>query len=276
MIRIHPIQTGRVRVKAVQKQRESGGLARVLLSRTWTEWLPIYAWVIEHPQGIIVVDTGETARTNETGYFPRWQPYFWLAVQMDVSPEQEIGPQLRKLGLDPDDVWKVVLTHLHTDHAGGLHHFPHSEIFVSGGEYRNALGMSGKLQGYLPHRWPDWFAPTTIDFKPNVNGPFEKGVSLTEAGDVVIVPTPGHTPNHVSVIVKTRDINYFLAGDTSYSEGLLLERHPDGVTPDVEVAKRTMANILSYAATEPLVYLPSHDPRSAERFRNNQTLIPET
>ena len=275
VIRIHLIQTGRVKVKAVQRRREgNGALGRVLLSRTWTEWLPIYAWVIEHPQGIIVVDTGETARTSEPGYFPRWQPYYRLAVQMDVSPEQEIGPQLRKVGLDPDDVWKVVLTHLHTDHAGGLHHFPHSEILVSGDEHRSAQGLAGKLQGYLPHRWPDWFAPRHIGFKPSAFGPFEESYRLTEAGDVVIVPTPGHTPNHVSVIVKTEGLSYFLAGDTSYSEELLLERHPDGVSPDVEVAKQTMTHILSYAAAEPIVYLPTHDPRSAERLKNKQILIP--
>ena len=273
MIRIHVIQTGRVKIKAVQRRREgSGGLGQVLLSRSWTEWLPIYAWIIEHPEGIIVVDTGETARTSEAGYFPRWQPYYWLAVRMDVSPEEEIGPQLRKLGLEPEEVGKVVLTHLHTDHAGGLHHFPQSEIFVSGEEYQNAQGLAGKVQGYLPHRWPDWFAPRPIEFKGSAFGPFEENCRLTESGDVVIVPTPGHTPNHVSVIVKTEGLNYFLAGDTSYSEELLLARNPDGVSPDVAVAKQTMDRILGYAAAEPVVYLPTHDPGSVERLENKQRL----
>jgi N-acyl homoserine lactone hydrolase len=272
-IKIHCIQTGRVKVKAVQRRREgNGGLGQVLFSRRWTEWLPITAWVIEHPEGIIVVDTGETGRTRERGYFPLWQPYYWLAVRMDVSSEEEIGPQLRALGFDPDEVGKVVLTHLHTDHAGGLHHFPNSTFFVSGEEYRNAQGFAGKVQGYLPHRWPDWFAPQSIDFESRAFGPFEKSYRLTEAGDVVIVPTPGHTAGHVSVIVKTAGLSYFLAGDTSYSEEVLLEGVPDGVSPDVAVAKRTMERILSYAAAEAVVYLPAHDPGSAGRLENNQTL----
>jgi hypothetical protein len=43
----------------------------MLLDRSWTEPLPIYAWAVETDEGIIVVDTGETARTSESGYFPR-------------------------------------------------------------------------------------------------------------------------------------------------------------------------------------------------------------
>ncbi len=97
---------------------------------------------------------------------------------------------------------------------------------------------------------------------------------MTEAGDVVIVPTPGHTPHHCSVIVKTEGLSYFLAGDTSYAEALLLEKHPDGVSPNVEAALGTMERILRYAESEPTVYLPSHDPGSAERLREKQTLTP--
>ena len=131
----------------------------ILLDRSWTELLPVYAWAIETPEGVIVVDTGETARTRKPGYFPRWHPYFRLAVRLDVSPEQEVGPQLLKLGIRPDDVRTVILTHLHTDHAGGLYHFPKSEILVSDEELKLAKGFVGQLRGYLPNRWPPWFAP---------------------------------------------------------------------------------------------------------------------
>jgi glyoxylase-like metal-dependent hydrolase (beta-lactamase superfamily II) len=124
MLNIHPVQTGFVRIKTAQRRRRPGGLVRVLLDKEWTEWLPILAWVIEHPEGTIVVDTGDTARTTEPGYFPRWHPYYRSAVQMDITPAQEIGPRIEKLGLNPENVDKVVLTHFHTDHAGGLAHFP--------------------------------------------------------------------------------------------------------------------------------------------------------
>jgi Metallo-beta-lactamase superfamily len=96
-----------------------------LLDREWTEPLPIYAFAIEHPEGVIVVDTGETARASQPGYFAGWHPGV-RAFREWVEPEQEIGPQLGRLGIRPSDVRWLVMTHLHTDHAGRLHHFPRS------------------------------------------------------------------------------------------------------------------------------------------------------
>jgi len=272
MLKIHPIQTGYVQVKTAQRKRKPGGLLRVLFDRDWTEWLPVYAWAIEHPEGIIVVDTGDTARTSDPDYFPRWHPYYRTSVRMDVNPEQEIGPQLSKVGIETEDVETVILTHFHTDHAGGLHHFPDSDILVPGDDYKSAQGFAGKLQGYLPHRWPEWFAPSPIPFEDVAIGPFEQSYSVTEAGDVLVVPTPGHTPDHVSVIVKADGISYFLAGDTSYTEELLLEREPDGVSPDRDTTVETIDAILEYARSEPTIYLPSHDPRSLERLQHKQWL----
>ena len=54
---------------------------------------------------------------------------------------------------------------------------------------------------------------------------------LTRRGDVLIVPTPGHTPHHVSVVV-CGDPSFLLAGDTSYNQRLLLAGKVDGVSPD--------------------------------------------
>ena len=223
---------------------------------------------------MIVVDTGETARTSESGYFPRWQPYFKLAVRMNVKPGEEIGPRMRASGFNPEAVWRVILTHFHTDHTGGIVHFPNSEFLVSAGEYQSAQGFAGMLQGYLPQHWPEWFAPSPIQFEAKAFGPFEESYLVTNAGDVVIVPTPGHTPHHVSVIVRVDGISYFLAADTSYSEELLLKRCPDGLSPNVEAAIGTLDKILRYADAEPTVYLPSHDPLSGDRFSHRRTLTP--
>jgi glyoxylase-like metal-dependent hydrolase (beta-lactamase superfamily II) len=273
--KIHLIRTGSVKVKTLQTRREGrGGIGKVLFDRAWTDWLPIYAWVIEHAEGMIVVDTGETARMSESGYFPRWQPYFKLAVRMNVKPEEEIGPQMRASGLKPEAVRMVFLTHFHTDHTGGIVHFPNSEFLVSADEYQSAQGFAGMLQGYLPQHWPEWFAPSLIQFESETFGPFEESYAVMNAGDVVIVPTPGHTPNHVSVIVKVDGISYFLAGDTSYSEELLLNRHPDGISSNLEETIEKIDRILRYAEVEPTVYLPSHDPLSGDRFWHRRTLAP--
>jgi glyoxylase-like metal-dependent hydrolase (beta-lactamase superfamily II) len=237
-----------------------------LADRCWTEPLPILAWLIEHPDGPIVVDTGETARTAEPGYFTRWNPYFKLGVREWQEPGDEIGPQLERLGVSPEDVRTVVLTHLHTDHAGGLAHFPRSEIVASATELNLAAGLMGKARGYLPQHWPSWFAPTAVDFADGPFGPFPRSHRVTAAGDVVLVPTPGHTPGHLSVAVETDQGLVLLAGDASYTEDLMLAGRVDGVAPDVRQAHESLRLLADLAAERPTVYLPAHDPRSVARL----------
>lgn len=174
--------------------------------------------MIEHPEGVILVDTGDTAQTP-TG----WQhPFHTLATKKTISPDEEIGPQLETLGIKPVDVRWVVLTHLHIDHDGGVKSFPNAEFIVEAGEYRQASGLAGRFRGYVPQRWPERWQPRLTTFDPEPFGPFARSLRLTKAGDVVLVPTPGHTAHHLSVVVKTDGLSYFLAGDTSYTEQLML------------------------------------------------------
>jgi N-acyl homoserine lactone hydrolase len=267
-MRIHMIQTGTVAIKQVQRQGRGSGhpVLNILLDQRWTEPLPIYAFVIEHPEGLIVVATGETARVAEPGYFPWWHPYYRFGVQEWVQPEEEIGPQMRALGFDPNDVRWVLLTHLHTDHAGGLAHFPKAEHLVSRREYADAVGVRGWLRGYLSNRWPGWFRPTVIELQTDPVGPFPASYPVTQAGDVRFVPTPGHTTGHLSVLVTTPNLTYFLAGDASYTQELMLQQQVDGVSNDRVAARQTLERIYSYCHTTSTVYLPSHDPDALDRL----------
>src|SRR5262245_11614034 len=272
MTRIHAIRTGLVKVRNAQSESRTTGPARLtqmLFDDQWSEWLPIYAWAIEHDEGVILVDTGETSRVHERGYHPRWHPFYRRATQFSVHPEEELGPQLRALGIGARDVRQVVLTHLHTDHAGGLLHVTGGRTWVARGELERASGIGGRVQGYLPHRWPKWWQPEFIRFDQRPFGPFAASMPLTRRSDVLIVPTPGHTPHHVSVVVSGEP-SFLLAGDTSYSQGLLGK--VDGVSPDPRVALDTHARIFALAQQRPLVYLPSHDPESATRLADRLVL----
>ena len=270
-MRIHAIQTGRVRIKQAQIEGRGHGTWRQLqpiLSQEWAEWSPTYAWAIEHPEGVIVVDTGAAAHLKS---LPRWHPYFQLSVRFDIEPEQEVGPQLHSRGIGARDVKTVVLTHMHIDHDGGLAHFPHSRIVVSGDELARTSGIRGAILGYLPNRWPKWFDPQPLAWQPTPCGPFMRSAPLTAAGDVVAIPTPGHTPSHLSVIVRDGDEQIMFAGDASYLDSTMLNGTVDGVSPNEAEATATLAAIRTLCAQRPTIYLPTHDPGSAERLKTQRT-----
>lgn len=268
-MKIHGIQTGSVRIRTKQLQQAPGmmpKLMKIFLDRTWSDWLPIYCWAIEHDEGVIVVDTGDTHRTTVKGYLPKWHPYYVLGVQFDIQPAEEVGPQLRTLGIDPEkDVSKVVLTHLHTDHAGGMHHFPNAEFIIEANHFREASGISGILAGYLPHRWPDWLSPRLIHLDDEPYGPFNRSMPLTSDGRIMVVETPGHVANHISVIVHHNGLYYMLAGDTSYNEQNMLLSIPDGIGTS-ETAS-TLDTIRAFTTRNPTVYLPAHDPGALTRLK---------
>jgi N-acyl homoserine lactone hydrolase len=274
-MRIHVIQTGTVAIKSVQPEgrRKGNPILNIVLDKNWTEPLPIFAFVIEHPEGLIVVDTGETSRVAEPAYFPWWHPYHRYGLQEWVQPAEEIGPQMRAIGLDPKDVRWVLLTHLHTDHAGGLAHFPKAEHLVSLSEYTYAKGTRGLLRGYPSNRWPRWFNPTLIDMRPEPISSFPASYPVTRAGDLRFVPTPGHTVGHLSVVAITSDMTYFLAGDASYTQALMLSEKIDGVSFDRETARQTLERVHGFCRARPTVYLPAHDPDTPDRLANRKVAI---
>ena len=95
--------------------------------------------------------------------------------------------------------------------------------------YDLAKGFGGILKGFLPHLWPSWLSPTLIHLSKEGYGPFPKSLKMTKADHIILVPTSGHTEAHISVILKTPDLNYFFAGDTSYTQELMLGGNIDGV-----------------------------------------------
>ena len=173
---------------------------------------------------------------------------------------------MRALGFDPADVRCTILTHLHLDHDGGLEHVLHTEIVVTATEYKLARGLAGRLRGYLPHRWPDGFAPRTVTLRAEPYGPFPHSLEL--ARGVVLVGTPGHTPGHMSVVLEGEPRLLF-AGDAAYSERRCTAGSRTGSRRARATARATMARIRAFAAERDTVVLPTHDPEAPARLARN-------
>jgi glyoxylase-like metal-dependent hydrolase (beta-lactamase superfamily II) len=97
---------------------------------------------------------------------------------------------------------------------------------------------------------------------------------LTQAGDIVAVATPGHTANHISILVQEDILDqedattFVLAGDASYNEALMLGSKADGVSSNEGISRATLEAIKIFARSRPTVYLPTHDPKSGNRLAN--------
>ena len=270
-MRIHAIETGRVRVRPSQVVGRGHGISRRLapiFDADWTDWLPIYAYAIEHADGVILVDTGANEGLKS---LPRWHPYFQRSVRFDIDRQQEIGPRLAALGIASRDVKTIVLTHMHIDHDGGLKDFAQARVWVAAGELAVTRGLAGRVRGYLPQRWPSGFDPAPISFADQPFGPFARSRSLTQDGAVVALPAPGHTPHHLCVALVEENATLVFAGDASYSQANLVARRIDGISEDELVAGATLDKLNGLAAQRPVVFLPAHDPEAAERLTRRQT-----
>lgn len=179
------------------------------------ETLPVNVFLVHHPEGLCLFDTGQTAEAAQPGYLPRWHPFLRLA-RFELGPADEIGAQLMCAGVDPQSVRWVVLSHLHTDHVGGVGSFPAAEMIVSQVEWKRARGVAGRLRGYLPARWP-LPDPVLVDLAGPPVGPFPGSFDVAGDGRLLVVATPGHTPGHVSLVVRDDGSGFFLGGDIAHS-----------------------------------------------------------
>lgn len=208
-MRIRGFSTGRVRPK-----RGARGVRRYLPGGWSRKTFPVNVFLVEHPAGLCLFDTGERADAAKPGYFPWWHPFFRLS-RFELEDGDEAAQQLRTLGYEPKDVRWVVLSHLHTDHVGGVKDFVGSEVLVHGPEWARATGLRGRVRGYLPQRWPPGVVPTLVELDGPAVGPFPASHDLAGDGSLLIVPLPGHTPSHVGLLVP----GHLLVGDLVHSAG---------------------------------------------------------
>jgi N-acyl homoserine lactone hydrolase len=270
--RIHLISTGAVSVKTkFREAKKRGYLAMIdfMLDRTFTEWMPIWVMIIEHPEGIFVIDTGESAQVSKPGYFKSSGMFAnWFDTtqfKFKVDPQEEIGPQLNALDIPIKKIRAVILTHLHLDHIDGLKYFPSTPIIVNRREWEKPFGD-------LPKLYPAWFKPDLVDLSEQFEV-FERAQYLTRSRDLLLVETPGHTPHHCSVVLRGDDCVIFFGADICYSQNQILEEKYSGANASYKMSKATYDKVKRFAKKQRLIFLPSHDKGASIRLKELRSLF---
>lgn len=265
-IRLHMIQTGWVAVK--EEHRAYAGpvslrIPVIMASQNWTEWMPITAFAIEHPEGVIVVDTGETANIGDpdhaacdavTGMFYRRN------LQFSLVAEEEIGAQMRLLGIAPEQVGQVVMTHLHSDHMGGMSAFGGKMIRVSEAA---ANGHAGALMCRIPQN----VRITPLVYRDGEVGVFPNSAALTWDGAISAIPTPGHAKGHQSVLIQDEGKSVCIVGDAVFSLAQIRSGEIGGIVENYADAVNSAGMLKRQFEIFGTTMLPTHDPDNAVRLR---------
>lgn len=194
----------------VRGKRRSGPLRH--LPGGWSaSTLPVNVVLVDHPDGLCLFDAGPGERAMAPRGLP-WHPWLRLS-RFEPTPEDEVAAALARRGATRADVRRLVLSHLHVDHAGGVDAYPSAEVVVSRTEWERSRGAGGRLRGYVPSLWPDGRTPRLVEPGPPALGPFAASCDLIGDGTLVVVATPGHTPGHVSLLVDLDGAKTLCGGD---------------------------------------------------------------
>jgi glyoxylase-like metal-dependent hydrolase (beta-lactamase superfamily II) len=265
-------QLGRFRIHAIQAGGQSldgGAMFGVVPKPLWERriapdarnriQLGMRCLLIEHEAGPILIDTG--AGNKEDPKF-----YDIYGVENTGSP----GPTcledgLRAVGVKPEDIPLVINTHLHFDHAGGnttrgtdgsiRATFPNARYVVQEGEYRYATNTNERTAGsYFNHNFVPLHDAGQFDF---VTG--EREI----VSGVRVLPTPGHTPHHQSILIESAGDRALFIADLAPTASHLPLAWIMGYDVEPLVTLETKRRVLTQAAAENWLIVFEHDAKVA-------------
>jgi glyoxylase-like metal-dependent hydrolase (beta-lactamase superfamily II) len=218
-------RVGRVKVTKIVEMETLGGTRFILPQATADEvkklpWLvpdfaneegrlkmTIHSLIVETPAHRIVVDTGLGNDKQGRGV-PTWNglntPYL---------------AQLRDAGYPPDSIDLVLCTHLHVDHVGWNTRLIEGRWVPT---FANARYLFGRMEydHWASHRDDPGHSPASFDdsVQPIVDAGRAELIGSDDriAEEISLIPTPGHSPGHFSVLIASEGEAMLLAGDAAH------------------------------------------------------------
>ena len=165
--------------------------------------MPVRSYVVVHPQGTLVWDTGIEDAIHAEGKRQ-------IIEEIAFKVPKTMRSQLDEIGIDPASVTYLAFSHLHPDHVGNVGLFPQTTVLLQQDEADAAFGPDAEQLTYFP----DAYAALERDNVRAVDGEHD----VFGDGSVVLTPLPGHTPGHQGLLVTLPETGrVLLAGDVSYS-----------------------------------------------------------
>ncbi|KPQ00865.1 MAG: N-acyl homoserine lactonase MomL [Bacteroidetes bacterium HLUCCA01] len=190
--------------------------------------IPVPMYIIDHPEGLVVFDTGMNIAVVPDNGAEYWGPVAG-AFTPTMSRDQAIDRQLQRIGKSVDDVKYVVHSHLHLDHVGNISMFPNATHVIRKAELQNAW-------------WPERFqraAYVMSDFESTRSLnilELTRDLDLFGDGSIELIDTKGHTKGHQSMVVRLPNSGtMILASDAAYMAENLQGTVP-GIVWNVEAA----------------------------------------
>jgi N-acyl homoserine lactone hydrolase len=211
--------------------------------------LPIPAYLIEHPRGTALFDSGmhPDCQHDPAGRLGERLTAFF---DFDYHPGQEIGARLEALGRDPARVDLLINSHFHFDHCGGNAQIPNASLVVQRSEWDAGMDPdSAARRGFNPRDFDLGHKLRLIDGEHDVFGD----------GSVVCLPTPGHTPGHQSLKLRLDGGDIVLAADCCYFCRTLRERRLPRFAYDKEQMHASLDRLAALERQGACVFF-GHDP----------------
>ena len=265
MIKIHVFHTGSVRVDRAIPYKEANPFAVTGLFRSKDKKivLPVSCYLIEHPKGRILIDTGWDSKYIAE----KPHRFFGLLDNMStpiVKEGQSIDCKLAKLGLTDRDIDYIFFSHMDFDHTSGLRLVQNAKhIMASEEEIKDSKKYFFR---YVKTNW-DFSNIKGFHYDNTGIGPVGKSFDVFGDGSVVLVNTPGHTNGLFTAIIKNDSHYVALAGDTVYTQKSWEDKIIPGFTVNKKLAQKSLHWICSLVEDPNCIaVLANHDPKIKEQI----------